>query len=289
MVLKHKTAVITGASSGVGKASAILMAEAGWNIIALGRDPDRSATALEEIRKASQPGARVEMITGDLALLSDVARMADAILDIGGPIHALCNNAGGVRNQSIITPEGNEATFAGNHLGHFLLTKRLMPTLLATAREDRPGSVRIIAVSSEGHRQAPPFDWDDLQLTENWVSGRNYCLAKLCNLLFTYELARRYGADSIIALAMHPGEANTNFVNHAVPEMQAYISSLEMIPPEVAGRTMAWLADSDEAAQMAGGYFFDCQALEAAPTAYDGETAVRLWDESEALLARAGY
>ncbi|MCW1431645.1 SDR family NAD(P)-dependent oxidoreductase [Novosphingobium sp. JCM 18896] len=281
-----KTAVVTGASSGVGLAGAIELARLGWNVIALGRNPERSAEALTTIRGAATSGAKIEMIVGDLDLLAGTARMADGILSTTGKIDALINNAGGVRNRREITPEGNEATFAGNYLGHFLLTKRLLPALRLGAQS---GKARIVNVSSEGHRQAPEFDWADLQGTNNWVSGRNYCLAKLCNLLFTFELARRLEADGIVAHGMHPGEAATNFSSYAVPEMQAYIASLETISPHVAGRTIAWLTASDEAACTTGGYYFDRELVTPAPSASNASDAARLWTESQALLARAGY
>lgn len=284
-----KTAVVTGASSGVGRAAAILLAEQGWHVIALGRNPERSRAAFADIREAAHGGAMVEMLVGDLASLADTARLADEILNITDRIDLLCNNAGGVRRERLVTPEGNEATFAGNHLGHFLLTKRLMPTILATAAMSEPAAVRVVSVSSEGHRSAPDFDWHDLQRIENWVSGRAYCLAKLCNLLFTFELARRYRDEQIIAHAIHPGEAATNFASHAVPEMQAHMATLDMIPPEVAGRTIAWLASSEEAGRTTGRYFFDCREIDPAPVANDPDLATRLWTASEALLARSGF
>ena len=289
MATPRKTIVITGASSGVGRAAALCMAGEGCNVIALGRDPQRSADALAEIRAAAAPDARVEMITGDLALMAETDRMAAEILALGLPIHALCANAGGVRRERVITPEGNEATFAGNHLGHFLLTRRLLPRLLETARGEGGDPVRVIAVSSEGHRQAPPLDWADLQGIGNWVSGRNYCTAKLCNILFVRELARRYGAEGLVAHAMHPGEAATNFASHADEQMQAYMAALDMIPPDVAARTIAWLAGSAEAARSSGGYWFDCQPVAPAAPALDEALAERLWAESEALLARSGF
>lgn len=289
MTTPRRTIVITGASSGVGRAAALRMACEGWNVIALGRDPQRSADALAEIRAAAASGARVEMITGDLALMADTDRMASAILALGLPLHAFCANAGGVRRERLITPEGNEATFAGNHLGHFLLTQRLLPRLLETARGQPGDPVRVIAVSSEGHRQAPPFDWADLQGIGNWVSGRTYCTAKLCNILFVRELARRFAGQGLVAHAMHPGEAATNFAAHADEQMQAYMATLDMIPPEIAARTIAWLAGSAEAARSPGGYWFDCQPVEPAAAALDATLAERLWAESEALLARCGF
>lgn len=283
----RKTVVVTGASSGVGRAAALRFAREGWNVVGLGRDPQRSADTLKAMRSLSRSGATIEMVTGDLSLLADTNRMADAVRDIFPAIDGLCNNAGGVRDRMIVTDEGNEATFAGNHLGHFLLTKRLMPSLRSAA--GRSGQARVVNVSSEGHHQAPEFDWDDLQGTRAWVSGRNYCLAKLCNLLFTHELAKRYAAEGIIAHGMHPGEAATNFASHAVPEMKAYMSTLDMISPEVASDTMFWLVASEEAGRMNDGYFFDCGSVPASPKAHDDALSARLWDESEKLLARSGF
>jgi NAD(P)-dependent dehydrogenase (short-subunit alcohol dehydrogenase family) len=201
----------------------------------------------------------------------------------------LINNAGGVRNHMEITSEGNEITFAGNHLGHFLLTKRLMPLLEATAKESEPGTVRILATSSEGHKVAPPFDWDDLQRVSNWVTGTNYCLAKLCNMLFTRELARRGAAKGIVANAIHPGEAKTNFAAHAEPWMAKMIEEQNEVSPDVGGGTLAWLASSPEG-RITGGYFYDGpQPLDLVAAAADDATAARLWTESEKLLARSGY
>ena len=138
MTGEGRVAVVTGASSGVGQAAARALAARGWHVIALGRDAGRTAAAVAEIRAAAAPGARVDAIRGDLALLSDTARMADEIAALTDRVHVLINNAGGVRAERVITAEGNEATFAGNHLGHFLLTQRLMPRLRAAAATGAP-------------------------------------------------------------------------------------------------------------------------------------------------------
>lgn len=283
-----RVAVVTGASSGVGKAAAKALAAQGWHIIAQGRDPARTAAALEEIRAAAAPGARVDMIRGDLSLLSDTARMAQEVAALTDKVHVLLNNAGGVRAELVITPEGNEATFAGNHLGHFLLTSRLMPLLRAAAATSGPGTVRVLSVSSTGHEGCPGIDWDDLQLTRDWVSGKSYCLAKLANILFTRELAKRAASDGIVANAMHPGVVASNFAAHVAPEMKAYMDSLESFPPEVAADTLVWLATAPEAGKTTGGYFHSRQEIEPAPAALDDVAASRLWTESEKLVAHAG-
>jgi NAD(P)-dependent dehydrogenase (short-subunit alcohol dehydrogenase family) len=285
----RRCAVVTGASSGVGKSAARMLAEQGWHVIAHGRDGTRSEAALAELRAVASPEARVDMVRCDLSLLAETARMADEIAGLTDRVHVLINNAGGVRDHMEITPEGNEITFAGNHLGHFLLTKRLMPLLEAAAAESEPGAVRILATSSEGHKVAPPFDWDDLQRVNHWVTGTNYCLAKLCNMLFTRELARCGAPLGIVANAMHPGEAKTNFAAHAEPWMARMIEEQNEVSPDVGGDTLAWLASAPEMGLVTGGYFYERHQLDLVPAAANDADAARLWAESEKLLARSGF
>jgi NAD(P)-dependent dehydrogenase (short-subunit alcohol dehydrogenase family) len=283
-----RVAVVTGASSGIGKAAAMALATQGWHVIAQGRDLERTAAAEADIRAAAAPGAKVNMIRADLSLLSDTARMAKEIGALTDEVHAMLNNAGGVRSELVITREGNEATFAGNHLGHFMLTNRLMPLLRAAAANSKPGTVRVLSVSSSGHAACPGLDWDDLQQTRSWISGKSYCLAKLCNILFTRELAKRGAADGILANAMHPGVVSSNFINHAQPGMKSYMETLESFSPEAGADTLVWLAAAPAAGSVTGGYFHKREALSPAPAALNDAAAARLWKESEALVARSG-
>ena len=285
---ERRIAVVTGASSGIGKAVAKALVARGWHVIGQGRDPERTRAAATEIRAAAAPGAKLDMVRGDLAWMADTARMAAEIAGLSDKIHVLVNNAGGVRAELVITPEGNEATFAGNHLGHFLLSNRLMPQLKAAAAGSERGTVRILAVSSNGHEGCPGIDGDDLQLTREWNTGKSYCLAKLCNILFTRELARRLAGDGIVAHALHPGVVSSNFVTHAQPGMRAYIETLESFPPEVAADTLVWLATAAEAGQSSGGYYHGREQISPSPAALDEAAAARLWAESEQLIARAG-
>lgn len=284
----RRVAVVTGASSGVGKAAAKALAAEGWHVIAHGRDPGRTAAAAAEIRKAAAPGAKVDIVRGDLALLTDTARMAGEIRGLTDKVHALLNNAGGVRSERIVTSEGNEATFAGNHLGHFLLTNQLLPLLRAAAAGRERGTVRVLAVSSTGHEYCSGIDWNDLQLIRQWASGPAYCVAKLCNILFIRELAKRVAADGIVANAMHPGVVASNFASHAEPQMQNYLATLQSVSPEAGADTLFWLATAPEAGKVTGGYFHDRKAVAPAPLALDDGAAARLWAESEALVERAG-
>jgi NAD(P)-dependent dehydrogenase (short-subunit alcohol dehydrogenase family) len=148
------------------------------------------------------------------------------------------------------------------------------------------GTVRVLSVSSTGHAGCPSLDWDDLQQTRAWSSGKSYCLAKLCNILFTRELAKRVAADGIVANAMHPGVVASNFANHAEPRMKSYMETLQSFPPEVGAETLVWLATAPEAGVVTGGYFHKREALSPSSAALDDEAAARLWRESEALAAR---
>ena len=262
------------------------LAAQGWHVIAHGRNPQRTESARGDILAAAASGARVHMIRGDLSLLSDAVRMANEIAALTDKVNVLLNNAGGVRSELVMTAEGNESTFAGNHLGHFLLTSRLMPLLRAAAASSQAGAVRIVSVSSTGHASCPGIDWDDLQQTRQWVSGKSYCLAKLCNILFTRELAKRVAADNMVANVMHPGVVDSNFINHAEPGMKKYMQTLEFVSPQSGADTLVWLATAPEAGQTTGGYFHQRKPLKPSAAALDDETAARLWIESEKLILK---
>ncbi len=279
--MKIKTAVITGASSGIGKEAAKSLAAQGWHIIAQGRNAERCAAAEAEIRAVAT--GSVEMIRADLALLGDTARMASEIAGMTDRIDVLLTNAGGMRSEFDVTAEGNDASFAGNHLSHFLLTKLLMQRLIAA------GSSRVISTTSDGHFYCKSIDWEDLQLIKNWNSGASYCLVKLCNVLFTRELARRHAADGLIAHAFHPGVVASNFASHAVASTQAYMATLDAQSPQAAAQPLVWLATSEEAGKTTGLYWNKDVAEAPNPIALDDAQCARLWAESEGLLAKAGF
>lgn len=281
--------VVTGASTGIGRATARELLEHGRQVIGTGRDPQRTASAEAELTASAGGGARFAMLRADFTSMAEVVRTADEIQDLTPRLDVLINNAGGVRNRRIVTPEGTEATFAANHLAPFLLTRRLLPLLRATAGVLAPGSVRVINVSSSSHRSTDGLDWDDLQSFRVSHPVTGYCRAKLACLLFTRELARREAPYGVVAQAMHPGVVASNFASHGDKVMRAHMAAADMVPPEVPAGTLVWLATSSEGGRDAGRYFHDKAEETPSRTALDDSAASRLWTETETLLARLGH
>ena len=280
----RRVAVVTGASSGIGKETAKALAAQGWRVIAIGRDPGRSAAAEEEIRAASG-GGKVDMIQADLALMAQAARAARDIAALTDRIDVLVNNAGGMAKSKVMTSEGFEENFAGNHLGPFLLTIRLLPLLRRAAAAAPQGSVRIINTSSDASEMIRGLPWDDLEMRENYSPGAAYCHAKLANVLFARGLARRLAADGIVAHAMHPGTVDSNFITHADERTQARIRTFEAQSPAQGADTLIWLATAEEPGKSSGGYFYQRKPRAANPVVDDDAYVDRLWEESEKLIA----
>ncbi len=283
----QRVAVVTGASSGIGKETAKALAGQGWHVIAVGRDPERSAAAEAEIRAASREG-RVDMLRADLALIADAERLAGEIATLTDRIDILINNAGGMAKHKVITAEGLEANFAGNHLGPFLLTNRLLP-LLRAATADRPaGSVRIVNTSSDASEMIPDLMWDDLQLIDHFRAGHAYCQGKLANVLFARALATRLAPDGIVAHALHPGTIDSNFISHADESSQAHIRTLEAMSAAQGAEALIWLATGAEPGESTGGYYHQHERVRPNPLADDEAAVERLWTESERLVGLAG-
>jgi len=283
----YRVAVVTGASSGIGKETAKALAARGFRVIAIGRDPGRSAAAETEIRAASSGGG-VDIIQADLALMAQAARAAKDIAARTDRVDVLINNAGGMSKSRVMTSEGFEENFAGNHLGPFLLTNRLLPLLRRAAANTPPGSVRVINTSSDASEMIKGLPWDDLQMRENFTPGAAYCNSKLANVLFARGLAKRLAGDGIIAHAMHPGTVDTNFISHASERTQAYIRTLQTQSPAEGADTLIWLATAEEPGKSSGGYFYQRKPRTPNPVVDDAAYVERLWEESEKLIANSG-
>ena len=282
-MIVDNTAVVTGASSGIGAAAAAGLARHGYRIIALGRSRERMAQTIAAIR-AETPDAPIDTVFGDLAVMADAARMARDIAALTPRIDRLILNAGGHLAAREETVDGLEATFAGNHLGHFLLTTRLLPLL------PRHEGAQIIATSSVGHKMAGTIDWDDLQSRKRYQPSRAYGLAKLCNILFVRELATRLADDGIAANAVHPGVIASNFFATTPGYMRFVLRLIEplMGTPETGADTIVWLATDPAVAGETGLYWAKRKRAAMSPQAADPANARRLWEASEALVAQTG-
>jgi NAD(P)-dependent dehydrogenase (short-subunit alcohol dehydrogenase family) len=285
-MLRAHVAVVTGASSGIGLEAAKALAAAGWRIIGVGRDRDRSLAALTEIRAAAA-GGEVDLLRADLSLMADTVRLAKDIAAGTNRIDVLINNAGGTCRARVVTPEGNEATFAGNHLGPFLLTNRLMPLLRAAAAQQPRGAVRIINTASSAHEYSSGLDWSDLQMLNHFVPAQAYCNAKLATVLFTRALAKRAAPHGIVVHSVHPGIVATRFASHGDEAMQQYFAANadKVLSAKEGADTLIWLTMAREPGDTTGGYFFQRAPGTVSTLGQDDAAAERLWIESDRLVA----
>jgi NAD(P)-dependent dehydrogenase (short-subunit alcohol dehydrogenase family) len=285
---ERRVALVTGASSGIGKSTAIKLVTSGWQVIGVGRDPQRSAVAEAEIAAAAGDGG-FTMLRADFTLMTEVKRVADEVRSRTGHLDVLVNNAGGVRDRQYITAEGTEATFAANHLAPFLLTRELMPLLKASAAADPPGTTRVIAVSSTAHRMVDALDFNDLQSLTDFQAALAYGRAKLASILFTRGLTRRAEPEGIVAQVMHPGRVASNFASHGDEGMRRYMATADTVSPDEPAETLTWLATAPEGGHPGGRYFYQKAEETPSAAAQDDVAAGRLWADSETLLAKLGF
>ena len=280
-----RTVVITGANSGVGKATAVALARAGADTVITARHEGRGRQAVADIREASGSD-QVDLVVFDLADLASVRRGAEQILDRCGRIDVLVNNAGLVLSERTETVDGLEATFATNHLGPFLLTRLLTDRLVASA------PARVVDVASTAHQGARRgLDFDDLQSTRHYRGMQAYSRSKLANILFTNELARRLAGSGVTANSLHPGTVASGFArdDDAKGFLAFGVKLIKpfILTPEKGARTSVYLASSPEVADVTGQYFVKCRARTPSPAARDEAAAALLWSVSEELVERA--
>jgi len=275
--LTGKTVVLTGATSGIGRATAQGLADEGARLILVGRTPERCEETLAEIQRRTGRDDAV-MLRADLSSLKEVRRLADEVLARTDRVHVLLNNAGVTLLQRQLTVDGLEGTFATNHLAYFLLTGLLLPRL----RDSAPA--RIVNVASDAHRFGR-LDLNDLQNEQRYRAMRVYGQSKTANLLFTQELARRIAGSGVSANALHPGGIRSNLGRSEGKALEVVrkLVGLFLKSPEEGARTSLYLACSPEVEGVSGRYYAKCHERTPAAHARDPELARRLWERSEAL------
>jgi NAD(P)-dependent dehydrogenase (short-subunit alcohol dehydrogenase family) len=270
------TFLITGATSGIGKATAKSLAQKGATVIFNTRDQGRGEAARQEIQEAAGHD-RVHLYDCDLASLSQIRSFAQQVKADFPVLDGLINNAGVWVTERKETEDGHEVNWAVNHLAPFLLTNLLLEPLKASPQG------RVVNVASAAH-QMGKLDFDDLQGKNRSFSGINaYGTSKLANIAFTVELARRLEGTSVTANALHPGVINTGIAREANVILRT-VFKLFPKGPRQGAQTSLYLATSDEVKGVSGKYFDNKKETQAKAIAYNPEAGKRLWDQSMQMV-----
>lgn len=269
--LKGKTVLITGATDGLGRAVAQHAAEAGATVLMHGRNAEKGARVLEEIKSASG-NESIFYYNADFSSLEEVKRLSDEIIANHNALHVLINNAaiGGGPKGSIqreLSKEGYELRFAVNYLSHFLLTQKLLPLLTVSA------PARIVNVSSVGQS---PLNFDDLQAEQKYDSFDTYCKSKLAQIIFGFELAEKIQGSGVTVNSLHPASLmDTNMVHQFFGRVAATV--------EEGAKVVAHVAFDEEVKEVTGAYFNQMRQARANAQAYDLTARKKLWQSSEEL------
>lgn len=278
-----KTCLVTGATHGIGEATAHALASMGATVLVHGRNPERGHRVVAEI--GEKTGNRnVRFVQGDFTSLAEVRTLAAAVNAGTTKLDVLINNAGIGGPQRKLTTDGFELTFGVNHLAHFLLTNLLLDRLKASA------SARIVIVSSFVHFKAE-LDLSDLMTEKSYSFMRAYGRSKLANLLFMRDLSRRLDGDGVAVNALNPGMVNTQGDNQDFGLGMRLMASLMgpfMKSPKRGALTSVYLASSGEIEGNTGGYYSNCQPDKMSEQARDDAMAARLWQESAKLVGITG-
>lgn len=271
--MDKKYCIITGANAGIGKASAIALAKKGFQVIMFCRNKEKAEKAKEEIAKYSE--YPVEIIICDLASQKSIRQAAAKYLEKYNRLDVLLNNAGFIAKQKESTEDGYESTFAVNHLGPFLLTNLLLNVLVKTPQS------RIVNVASEAHRYAK-FDIDNLELDKGYENMKAYCLSKLCNIMFTHELAKKLKDKDSTTFSLHPGVVASNFQDNTYGFLGAIFSLMRpfMISNDKGAATSVYLATDSNVDKFSGKYFDKKTIKKPKSIAYDDELCKQLWIKS---------
>lgn len=274
-----KICLITGATSGIGKATAKELAKLGFNLILTGRSEEKGIELSESLNKKHKISS--VFIRCDISSLEDVRVFAEKIKSKYDRLDVLINNAGSRFSEYHKSADGIELTFATNHLGHFLLTYLLFDLL------KKSSDARIINVSSSAH-YGKQIDIDDLELPKEYNRSLVYGRSKLANVLFTYEFSKKNNDSKIKINALDPGGVATNFANNEgllrwLKHISFYIMKLQLLSPKQGAETVVFLASSDEVKGITGKYFFEKKEKRSSYESYNIEKAKQLWNLSEKL------
>ena len=277
--MNGKVCVVTGATSGIGKAAATRLARMGAQVVLVGRDRGRASAAAAEIGSASTPPPTVEI--ADLAPMEQVRSLAERLGALER-IDVLVNNAGLMLSERRSSPDGFEYVFAVNHLAPFLLTNLLLPKLTASA------PARVVTVTSDAHTGAR-LDLDDPHLEREWAFWRSYANSKLANILFTRELARRLDGTGVTANCAHPGVVRTRLFREGKPLARVGVSFARpfFASPGRGADTIVYLASSPDVTGQTGGYYVKRRRREPSAAARDDAAARKLWEISEKMTGLA--
>jgi NAD(P)-dependent dehydrogenase (short-subunit alcohol dehydrogenase family) len=272
-----KVCLVTGANSGIGKATALELARLGATVVMLCRGARRGEKALQWIRKKSG-NEDVHLLLADLSRRKDIFDAVDEFKKRYRRLDVLLNNAGVMTRKRRLTADGFEMQFFVNHLAYFLLTGLLFDVL----RDSAPA--RIVNVASTAHGRGT-LDFDDLQCEKHYNGWQQYGNTKLANIVFTYELARRLDGAGVTANCLHPGVIHTNLLSNYSKALSGlwYLSRWFFKKPDEGAETSIYLASSPEVESVSGKYFRYCAPAESSEESYDSKTQRRLWEVSEEL------
>jgi NAD(P)-dependent dehydrogenase (short-subunit alcohol dehydrogenase family) len=276
--MQGKTVVITGATSGIGAMAAEELARLGARIVFTARDGAKGAATLARLNTAN-PNAAHALVLADLTTIADMTRAGAALAAEAGTVDVLINNAGAIFQRREITTDGLELTFAVNHMAYFIITELLRPTLAPDAR--------IVSTASLAH-QTGTLDFSDMTLAR--TAPRSFAFvaygrSKLCNILWTRELARRLAGTGLTANCVHPGGVNTGFGDNLTGFAKAAFGLIKrfMLTPAQGADTLVWLASSPDVSGQTGGYWTKRKLVQPSAAARDDQAGRKLWDLSANL------
>ena len=275
--IKNKNVLITGATSGIGEATAIDLAKKGANIFFIARNNLKAQNLSDKIEFIS--GKRPKFFIADLASLKNIKESALEFISLDMPLHVLLNNAGLINNNRKETVDGFEEVFSINHLAYFYLTHLLLDKL----KEGTPS--RIINVSSGAHAFVKGFNFDDVNSLKEYKPFKVYGYSKLANILFTKKLSQVLENENIIVNCLHPGVVGTGFGqnNGIFSKILFNLSKPFMRSSEKGAETSIYLCSSPDVSDVSGQYFYNCKIAKTTSWANNQEDADRLWDLSKKL------